>query len=138
MLTWRRTFVTSLARLNHSPPATGASPTLLRCAQVLRNSQQKPCSLEDQEIKLHGYIRSVRKQKRFAFAEISDGSAVDAVQAILKPAQAAEYVASFCEFSPFSLIGFTDYQLGPQLRYLAYGRLVHLARSRPMSCRRRQ
>ncbi|KAL4779592.1 hypothetical protein BJX76DRAFT_361667 [Aspergillus varians] len=90
MQTWRRTFVTSLARLNHGPPTTATSPTLLRCAQVLRNSQQKPCSIEDEEIKIHGFIRSVRKQKRFAFAEISDGSAVEAVQAILKPAQAAE------------------------------------------------
>ncbi|KAL3482388.1 hypothetical protein BJX99DRAFT_1681 [Aspergillus californicus] len=90
MQIWRRTFTTSLARLNHKPAATTASPALLRCAQVLQTSQQKPCSLEDQEIKLNGFIRSVRKQKRFAFAEISDGSAVEAVQAILKPAQAVE------------------------------------------------
>ncbi|KAI9368300.1 hypothetical protein BJX61DRAFT_230462 [Aspergillus egyptiacus] len=87
MQIWRRTFTTSLARLNHRP-TTG--PALLRCAEVLRSSQQKPCSLEDQEIKIHGHIRSVRKQKRFAFAEISDGSAVEPVQAILNPSQAAE------------------------------------------------
>lgn len=142
MLTWRRTFVTSLARLNHSSPTTAPSPTLLRCAQVLQNSQQKPCSLEDQEIKLHGFIRSVRKQKRFAFAEISDGSAVSAVQAILNPVQAAEYVPSFCArfLSRISLIGFvvTGYQPGPRLRYQAYGRLAHLARNRVMSCRRQR
>jgi asparaginyl-tRNA synthetase len=41
---------------------------------------------------VNGFIRSVRKQKRFAFAEISDGSTVEPMQAILKPAQAAEYV----------------------------------------------
>ncbi|KAL4747292.1 hypothetical protein BDW72DRAFT_209686 [Aspergillus terricola var. indicus] len=89
MQTWRRTFVTSLSRLNHRPPVA-TSPTLLRCDQVLKSSRQETCSLEDQEIKLHGFVRSVRKQKRFAFAEISDGSAVDGIQAILKPAQAAE------------------------------------------------
>jgi asparaginyl-tRNA synthetase len=48
--------------------------------------------LEDKEVKINGFIRSVRKQKRFAFAEISDGSTVEPLQAILKPAQAAEYV----------------------------------------------
>ncbi|KAL4921863.1 hypothetical protein BDW62DRAFT_97801 [Aspergillus aurantiobrunneus] len=110
MQTWRRTFVTSLARLNHRPPAA-TSPTLLRCAQVLQNSQQKPCSLEDQEIKLHGSIRSVRKQKRFAFAEISDGSAVEAVQTILKPAQAAEYVTSCAGFSTTLSNGFSYHRL---------------------------
>lgn len=41
---------------------------------------------------MNGFIRSVRKQKRFAFAEISDGSTIEPVQAILKPAQAAGYV----------------------------------------------
>lgn len=92
MQTWRRAFATSLARLNHKPPGT-TSPALLRCAQVLRKSRQQPCSLENQEIKLHGFVRSVRKQKRFAFAEISDGSAVEAVQAVLSPTQAAEYVS---------------------------------------------
>ncbi|KAL4908052.1 hypothetical protein BDW74DRAFT_148510 [Aspergillus multicolor] len=89
MQIWRRTFATSLARLNHKPPAA-PSPTLLRCAQVLQNSRQEPCSLEDQEIKLQGFVRSVRKQKRFAFAEITDGSSSQAVQAFLKPEQAAE------------------------------------------------
>ncbi|RDK44645.1 asparaginyl-tRNA synthetase Slm5 [Aspergillus phoenicis ATCC 13157] len=89
MLTWRRTFATSVARLNNRPAARSAGSTLLRCAQVLEQSQ-KGSSLEDQEIQLNGFIRSVRKQKRFAFAEISDGSTVKPLQAILNPSQAAE------------------------------------------------
>lgn len=40
---------------------------------------------------MQGFIRSVRKQKRFAFAEISDGSTIQTLQAILTPDQAAEY-----------------------------------------------
>ncbi|OOF96657.1 hypothetical protein ASPCADRAFT_206846 [Aspergillus carbonarius ITEM 5010] len=88
MQTWRRTFATSVARLNHRPAARPAGSTLLRCAQLLES--QKGSSWEDQEIKLNGFIRSVRKQKRFAFAEISDGSTVKPLQAILKPSQAAE------------------------------------------------
>lgn len=92
MHTWRRTFATSVARLGSSsiPHSRIAA---LRCAQILQASKADgPCTLEDKEIKINGFIRSVRKQKRFAFAEISDGSTVEPLQAILKPAQAAEYV----------------------------------------------
>lgn len=99
MLTWRRTFATSVARLNNRPAARSAGSTLLRCAQVLEQGQ-KGSSLEDQEIQLNGFIRSVRKQKRFAFAEISDGSTVKPLQAILNPSQAAEYV--LCDLETFS------------------------------------
>ncbi|KAL4931226.1 asparagine--tRNA ligase SLM5 [Aspergillus undulatus] len=90
MQTWRRTFVTSLARLNHRLPAQSPSLRLFRCAQILRESLQKPCALENQEVKINGFIRSIRKQKRLAFAEISDGSSLRAIQATLKPSQAAE------------------------------------------------
>ncbi|KAL5359802.1 hypothetical protein BJX96DRAFT_174694 [Aspergillus floccosus] len=90
MRTWRRTFATSVARLNHNPATRRAGPAPLRCVQVLQRSRNGPCDLEDQEIKLNGFVRSVRKQKRFAFAEISDGSTVEPLQAFLKPAQAAE------------------------------------------------
>ncbi|KAG2024902.1 hypothetical protein GB937_003602 [Aspergillus fischeri] len=64
--------------------------TLLRCAEVLRKSQAGSSSYENQEIKINGFVRSVRKQKRFAFAEITDGSTIEPLQAFLKPAQAAE------------------------------------------------
>ena len=93
MQVWRRTFATSVARLGSSS-TTNARPALLRCAQILHASKTEGlCSLEDQEVKVNGFIRSVRKQKKFAFAEISDGSTVEPLQAILKSAQAAEYVA---------------------------------------------
>lgn len=97
MQTWRRTFATSVARLGHSATAS-TRPAVLRCVQILQASKKAgPCSLEDQEIKVNGFIRSVRKQKRFAFAEISDGSTVEPLQAILKPAQAAKYGSSFAD-----------------------------------------
>lgn len=97
MQTCRRAFATNVARLNHYPATTSNSrPALLRCAQILQESKKKndKCSYEDAEVQVKGFIRSVRKQKRFAFAEISDGSTIEPVQAILKPAQAAEYVSS--------------------------------------------
>jgi asparaginyl-tRNA synthetase len=94
MRTWQRTFATSVARLNSNATGRSGGTTLLRCAEVLRKSQAGSSSYENQEIKINGFVRSVRKQKRFAFAEITDGSTIEPLQAFLKPAQAAEYVES--------------------------------------------
>ncbi|KAJ6138582.1 hypothetical protein N7471_005068 [Penicillium samsonianum] len=89
MQTWRRTFATSVGRLTQS--SINSRSSIVRCAQILQASKNDGvCTFEDQEIKVNGFIRSVRKQKRFAFAEISDGSTVEPLQAILKPAQAAD------------------------------------------------
>lgn len=41
---------------------------------------------------LNGFVRTVRKQKRVAFAAIGDGTSVEAVQTVLTPEQAKEYV----------------------------------------------
>ncbi|CAG8034418.1 unnamed protein product [Penicillium olsonii] len=86
MQIWRS--LASVNRLGHRPYSSKASVS--RCAQILQASKTGPCQFEDQEVKINGFIRSVRKQKRFAFAEISDGSTVEPLQAILKPAQAAD------------------------------------------------
>lgn len=134
MLTWRRTFATSVARLGSST-TPGARPPVLRCAQILQASKDGPCALEDQEIKINGFVRSVRKQKRFAFAEISDGSTVAPLQAILKPAQAAEYAPAFPNGQPglTRLSSLLAYLPELQSRYLESGKLVRRGRSRPMN-----
>lgn len=135
----RRTFTTSVGRLSQSA-AINSRPSVVRCAQILQaNKNGGVCRFEDQEIKVNGVIRSVRKQKRFAFAEISDGSTVEPLQAILKPAQAAEYVRSQmptstrlstkAKFSVFTLVC----QLELQSKYRVYGRLVHQVKSKPTS-----
>jgi asparaginyl-tRNA synthetase len=41
--------------------------------------------VEDAEV--HGWVRSVRKQKKIAFAALGDGSTLDSLQAVLKPDQ---------------------------------------------------
>ncbi|KAJ5601876.1 hypothetical protein N7510_011410 [Penicillium lagena] len=90
MRTWR-TFATSVTRLGHNPASPGTRPNVLRCVQILQASKADgPNQFEDQKVKVNGLVRSVRKQKRFAFAEITDGSTVEPLQAILKPAQAAD------------------------------------------------
>jgi asparaginyl-tRNA synthetase len=44
-----------------------------------------------EQVELWGWIRSVRKQKRIAFAVVGDGSTTASVQAVLqKPDQASE------------------------------------------------
>ncbi|KAK2763756.1 asparaginyl-tRNA synthetase [Arachnomyces sp. PD_36] len=90
MQAWRRCFATSARRLNSHP----TRPRPLRCAQIFADSKPTPdggaSSLENQEIQVQGFVRSVRKQKRVAFAEISDGSTIQPLQAILTPEQAAD------------------------------------------------
>lgn len=49
-------------------------------------------SSEVEAITVHGYVRSVRKQKRIAFAVIGDGSTLQTVQAVLSPQLAEELV----------------------------------------------
>ena len=40
------------------------------------------------EVEIEGYVRSIRKQKRVAFAAVGDGSNLQPVQAVLEPSQA--------------------------------------------------
>ncbi|KAJ5341258.1 Nucleic acid-binding OB-fold [Penicillium brevicompactum] len=88
MQIWRRSLATSVTRLGQR--SISSKPSVSRCVQILQSAKTGPCKFEDQEVKVNGFIRSVRKQKRFAFAEISDGSTVEPMQAILKPDQAAD------------------------------------------------
>lgn len=52
--------------------------------QVLRGTLNA-----QKNITVNGWIRTVRKQKKVAFAAISDGSTFEPLQAVLKPDQAA-------------------------------------------------
>ena len=48
---------------------------------------------QDEEAKgvdVYGWVRSLRKQKKVAFAAIGDGSTLDPLQAVLKPEDAAQ------------------------------------------------
>lgn len=104
MRAWRRSFSTSVVK--RYSPSSSLAANQLRCAELLNATTTTTTDAIDQELKAHkyeneeitlkGFIRSVRKQKRFAFAEISDGSTVKSLQAILTPEQAAEYVNSVC------------------------------------------
>lgn len=86
--------VLSLCR---SRPNSTFCPTniaeLLRSASPLSSTPPEgPPELET--LTVHGYVRSVRKQKRIAFAVIGDGSTLQTVQAVLSPQLAEELVCS--------------------------------------------
>lgn len=109
MLTWRRSSA-SLVLKRYNSTSSLVATGRLRCADLLNTAAaparlgterrhgddddddggSRPRTYENQEITLKGFVRSVRKQKRFAFAEISDGSTVKSLQAILTPEQASE------------------------------------------------
>lgn len=64
-----------------SAAAKGSSPRGNSIATILA----RDASIEDAEV--HGWVRSVRKQKKIAFAALGDGSTLDSLQAVLKPEQ---------------------------------------------------
>ncbi|EED20294.1 asparaginyl-tRNA synthetase Slm5, putative [Talaromyces stipitatus ATCC 10500] len=99
MRAWRRSFSTSVVK--RYSPSSSLAASRLRCAELLNATtattvtgtiagDTKTHKYENEEVTLKGFVRSVRKQKRFAFAEISDGSTVKSLQAILTPEQAAD------------------------------------------------
>lgn len=73
--------------LHHSRCSSIFSPTniaaLLRPAPLSSSSQIAPS--DGQQLTINAFVRSVRKQKRIAFAVIGDGSTLQTVQAVLPP-----------------------------------------------------
>ncbi|WEW60491.1 asparaginyl-tRNA synthetase [Emydomyces testavorans] len=90
MQAWRRCLSSTASKFNSQPAGARA----LRCAQIFEASKpaigNDDAPLDHCEILVRGLVRSVRKQKQWAFAEISDGSTMQTLQAILSPEQAAK------------------------------------------------
>ena len=73
--------------------STSSSSTAPSIAALLKqtsasSSPPRLASSHDEPLTLNGFVRSVRKQKRVAFAAIGDGSSLKTVQAVLTPEQA--------------------------------------------------
>lgn len=94
----KRCFTTHAPRLTSAAAASSPSPAVtaaatatvtsaqrLRCAQLLDSTAREDDNLEGKEVRLSGYIKSIRKQKKYAFAQVTDGSSIDSVQAIFSP-----------------------------------------------------
>lgn len=88
-----RTLGSSLSNRNrNSHIRTHANLSTHSVAQLSRpaglESSALPVPQPHQSLTLNGFVRSVRKQKRVAFAAIGDGSSLRTVQAVLTPDQA--------------------------------------------------
>lgn len=72
-----------------SRPYLQTPAQILQCSRLLESSSpasaETKSAFDNKEVRLRGFVRSIRKQKRIAFAEISDGSTVKNVQAIFEP-----------------------------------------------------
>ena len=55
-------------------------------ADILRHGKN------EDNLSVNGWVKSIRKQKRIAFAAVGDGSTTQSLQAVLKPEDAAKYV----------------------------------------------
>ncbi|KEQ69559.1 asparaginyl-tRNA synthetase [Aureobasidium namibiae CBS 147.97] len=86
MKTWRG--------LSHRTLRTNASlrwsSTIQKPANIasLLKSSAETTDESTPEIEINGYVRTIRKQKRIAFAAVGDGSSMQPVQAVLTPDQA--------------------------------------------------
>jgi hypothetical protein len=61
-------------------------------SQLLHPDPASPSPSSPRSLTVNGFVRSIRKQKRVAFATIGDGSSLEALQAVLTPDQAKGYV----------------------------------------------
>lgn len=78
--------------LHNNPSSTTATSPAVAPVRYAR-LQDDPGQYEGHQIKITGLIRSVRKQKKVAFARVADGSTLAGVQAVFpNPALAKEYV----------------------------------------------
>jgi asparaginyl-tRNA synthetase len=77
-------------RVHSSTTSPSTIAALLRQTQSSSSSSQSVPSGDT--LTINGFVRSVRKQKRVAFAAIGDGSSLQTVQAVLTPEQAEESV----------------------------------------------
>jgi asparaginyl-tRNA synthetase len=66
---------------------SSAAPSIAALFEQSSSSSSPPRS-PDEPLTLNGFVRSVRKQKRVAFAALGDGSSLKTVQAVLTPEQA--------------------------------------------------
>jgi hypothetical protein len=57
-----------------------------------------------QSLTVHGWVRSIRKQKRVAFAALTDGSCAEGMQAVLSPELAKPCVTVLFHLASFLLL----------------------------------
>lgn len=115
------------------PLSSQAKPTQSQRIATLLHNSGRPDSNASKEIQISGFVQSLRKQKKIAFAAIKDGSSLQPLQAILTPAQAEECVSRHVCVCPTltATIAFPMEQLSS---LEGRGRSVQLESNKHMSC----
>jgi asparaginyl-tRNA synthetase len=84
----------------HVPKTIKSSPRscFLQARQIRGNasiaallSSVSSDASEPRNVTVNGFVRSVRKQKRVAFAALGDGTSIEPLQVVLTPEQAERY-----------------------------------------------
>jgi asparaginyl-tRNA synthetase len=78
-------------RLSSSKTVFSETPIKPTIASLLA-SRKLDGAAKKEEVTVEGFIRTIRKQKRHAFAEIGDGSTAEALQVLMEPAKAERQV----------------------------------------------
>ena len=89
--------VSAIRRLHDQKAANAnAAPQHVRHDRLLAGPGELDNVQVDKPIKVTGLVRSIRKQKKVAFARIGDGSTLANIQAVFPdPQLAKEYVGSY-------------------------------------------
>ena len=84
-----QSYVSQLAQVS----AAALKPTI---RQLLASSRTDTV-FENKSVQVNGWVKSIRHQKRVAFAVLQDGTSADTLQAVfLNPAMAAPYASESC------------------------------------------
>ncbi|KIW74902.1 hypothetical protein Z517_11672 [Fonsecaea pedrosoi CBS 271.37] len=75
-------------------PATETPPALVRHARLSNDAEYVNGLRGDESVKIAGLVRSIRKQKKVAFARIGDGSTLANVQAVFPDPQLAKDITN--------------------------------------------
>lgn len=78
--------------LQRSRPFHNGSDLPERTSHAKLQQQGTQGSSDPLKVRIQGLVRSIRKQKKVAFANIADGSTYGPVQAVISPDKAARYV----------------------------------------------
>ena len=89
-LSCSRSLFTTLNRRFYTTETTSpfSSPTIRSLLSANKDNTNNDNNTNKESVTVHGWVRSVRKQKQISFANINDGSCVKGLQAILNPEQA--------------------------------------------------
>lgn len=102
MVIWRTSYSSKLATLSRltvraiqtSAGRNHAVTQRPSIAELLRPSNL-PDGDSERTLVVTGFVQSIRKQKRVAFAALNDGSSLEPVQVVMSPVHAEEYVHGF-------------------------------------------